>query len=270
MCMNFKVRMLYMTQTKIIFFDIDGTLIDMNRKKISEKMLETLIRLQEKGIKLCLASGRAPIQIPHFEGVDFDAFLTFNGSYCYTKDCDIHSNPLSKEDVHTVIKNSTKVNRALSIATKDFIAANDADEELVAYFNVGGFKVNVADNFDELVRDHVVYQIMMSGTKEEYPMILEGVHDSKIAAWWDKAFDLIPTTGGKGVGVASILDFYGFSKEEALAFGDGGNDIEMLQTVGTGVAMGNALDHVKAIADDVCGHVAEDGIYHYCLEKGLI
>ena len=58
--------------------------------------------------------------------------------------------------------------------------------------------------------------------------------------------------------------------EEALAFGDGGNDIEMLQTVGTGVAMGNALDHVKAIADDVCGHVAEDGIYHYCLEKGLI
>ena len=44
----------------------------------------------------------------------------------------------------------------------------------------------------------------------------------------------------------------------------------MLQTVGTGVAMGNALDHVKAIADDVCGHVAEDGIYQYCLEKGLI
>ena len=53
---EFKVRMLYMTQTKIIFFDIDGTLIDMNRKKISEKMLETLIRLQEKGIKLCLAN----------------------------------------------------------------------------------------------------------------------------------------------------------------------------------------------------------------------
>lgn len=36
--------------------------------------------------------------------------------------------------------------------------------------------MNVADNFDELVRDHVVYQMMMSGTKEEYPIILEGVH----------------------------------------------------------------------------------------------
>lgn len=41
---------------------------------------------------------------------------------------------------------------------------------------VVGFKVNVANNFDELVRDHVVYQMMMSGTKEEYPIILDGVH----------------------------------------------------------------------------------------------
>lgn len=55
-----------------------------------------------------------------------------------------------------------------------------------------------------------------------------------------------------------------------MAFGDGGNDIEMLQTVGTGVAMGNALDNVKAIADEICGTSADDGIYHYCLENGLI
>ena len=132
--------MLYMSQIKIIFFDIDGTLIDMNRKKITPKMLETLIRLKENGIKICLASGRAPIQIPQFEGVEFDAFLTFNGSYCYTADEDIYSNPLSKEDVQRVIENSMKLNRSASIATKDFIVANSADEELTAYFNVGGFK----------------------------------------------------------------------------------------------------------------------------------
>lgn len=50
-----------MKNTKILFFDIDGTLIDMNRKKISDKMLETLIRLKERGILLCLATGRGPI-----------------------------------------------------------------------------------------------------------------------------------------------------------------------------------------------------------------
>jgi hydroxymethylpyrimidine pyrophosphatase-like HAD family hydrolase len=44
----------------------------------------------------------------------------------------------------------------------------------------------------------------------------------------------------------------------------------MLQTVGTGVAMGNAPEKIKAIADEVCGHVSEDGIYHYCVNHGLI
>ena len=56
----------------------------------------------------------------------------------------------------------------------------------------------------------------------------------------------------------------------ALAFGDGNNDIEMLEAVGTGVAMANASDRLKSVATDICGHVANDGIYHYCLEKGLI
>ena len=44
----------------------------------------------------------------------------------------------------------------------------------------------------------------------------------------------------------------------------------MLQTVGIGVAMGNSKDNVKAIADEICGDVAEDGIYYYCVENGLI
>ena len=60
------------------------------------------------------------------------------------------------------------------------------------------------------------------------------------------------------------------SREEAIAFGDGNNDIEMLQSVGTGVAMENASAQLKAVADDVCGHVVEDGIYHYCIQHGLI
>ena len=62
-----------MKDIKIIFFDIDGTLIAMDQDTISEKTLEALKRLQEKGVKLCLATGRGPMLIPHFEGVEFDA-----------------------------------------------------------------------------------------------------------------------------------------------------------------------------------------------------
>ena len=56
---------------------------------------------------------------------------------------------------------------------------------------------------------------------------------------------------GKGNAVNAVLNYYGLSKDEAIAFGDGRNDIEMLEAVGTGVAMGNAIDEVKARAEDV-------------------
>ena len=65
-----------MSKIKIAFFDIDGTLIDMQTKKITDKMVETLRRLQESGIIICIATGRAPAELPKIEGVDFDAFLT--------------------------------------------------------------------------------------------------------------------------------------------------------------------------------------------------
>ena len=80
-----------------------------------------------------------------------------------------------------------------------------------------------------------------------------------------KAVDIIPLNSGKGNAVAAVLRHYGFSKDEAIAFGDGHNDIEMLEAVGMGIAMGNAKDEVKDKADFVCKSVEEDGIYHYCI-----
>ena len=76
--------------------------------------------------------------------------------------------------------------------------------------------------------------------------------------------------GGKGVGVSKMLEYYGFDKSEAIAFGDGNNDIALLEAVGHGVAMENGSDELKAVADDVCGDVAEDGIYHYCKQHHMI
>lgn len=62
-------------------------------------MLETLLRLKEKGIILCLATGRSPMALPHFNGIKFDIYLTFNGSYCYNSEKTIFSNPIPAEDV---------------------------------------------------------------------------------------------------------------------------------------------------------------------------
>ena len=76
----------------------------------------------------------------------------------------------------------------------------------------------------------------------------------------NKACDIIPCNGGKDIGIQKILDYFNINKEEAMAFGDGGNDISMLKYVGTGGAMGNDKDNVKAIADYITDSVQEDGI----------
>lgn len=254
---------------KIAFFDIDGTLIDFSKKGLSDKTREVLNRLRERNVLLAIATGRAPLTLPKLDGVEFDVFLTFNGSYCYNKKETIFSKSIPEEDVKKIIENAAGINRPVSIATQKRIVANGKDVDLVKYYELAKLQIEVADDFKEVAKD-MVYQIMLGCLKEEYSKLLEDVKGARITAWWDRAVDIIPAEGGKGIGVDKILEYYHLDRSQAIAFGDGCNDIEMLQTVGVGVAMGNATEEVKRAADEVCGHVAEDGIYHYCIAHGLI
>ena len=227
-----------MHKPKILFLDIDGTLIDMQKKCITPLMLSTLHKLQANGIRLAIATGRSPMTVPleEFPGVQFDVFITFNGSYCYDKDRVLFASPIPTEDIRTLRRNAAALGRPMCLATESRLAANGADADLADYCAIAKIPVPGA----------------------------------KIAAWWDRAMDIIPTAGGKGTGIAHVLAAYGIDKADAMAFGDGNNDLEMFGAVGTGVAMANGSDALKAAATDICGACAEDGIYHYCVEHGLI
>lgn len=258
-----------MKHIKIIFFDIDGTLVDMQTKQISTKTAEALRQLKTNGIKICIATGRSPISLPKIEGVDFDAYLTFNGSYCYHESETIYSNPICTNDVQQIIRNATAIGRPVSVATKERLAANGIDEDLAEYYSFAHLVLTESEDFESISQEKV-YQVMLGCRETDYPTILAGVEGAKIVAWWDRAVDIIPADGGKGIGIQKILEYYRIDRNESMAFGDGNNDIEMLKTVGTGVAMGNASPQLKAIADDICSNVSEDGVYHYCVEHGLI
>lgn len=258
-----------MLQTKIVFFDIDGTLIDMQAKKITPKMLETLHRLQDRGIKICIATGRSPMVLPKIDGIAFDAYLTFNGSLCYDRKGVIFSNPIPHKDVVRFIQNAAALGRPVCVSTRGRLAANGTDTDLTDYFFIANEPVPVADDFDAVCAEDI-YQLMLGCRPKDYPALLDGAPGAKIAAWWDRAVDVIPAGGGKGISIEKMLAYYGLDKAEALAFGDGNNDREMLQAVGTGVAMENGSPELKALADEICGPVYEDGIYHYCADKGLI
>lgn len=254
---------------KIAFFDIDGTILRFGHKELSEKTVHTLASLKKNGILLCMATGRSYTVIPRFQGIVFDVLLTFNGSYVRTKDAVIYRNPLDKDDKYRIIKNLKRMNRAIAISNEYLIVTNGSDPDLEQYFAFANEKMIIADDFDELCKGDI-YQIMCSCRKSEYETILKGTRNTQIAAWWDKAADIIPLTCGKGNAVQAVLNYYGIAKEEAIAFGDGNNDIEMLEAVGLGVAMGNANDEVKTRADIVCRSVEDEGVYYYCLENGLI
>ena len=258
-----------MNNIKIAFFDIDGTLRDINSERISKKVFYTLKELKSKGIIICIATGRAPMTLPDFEDVEFDAYVTFNGSYCYNNNGMIYSNSISNNDVKILLDNASKMNRAVSIASKKRLAANGSDVDLEEYYNIAKLELEVSKDFDKVAEDDI-YQVMLGCRKEEYGTILKNTKNVKITAWWDRAVDIIPLDGGKGNGVSKVLEYFGIDRKEAIAFGDGNNDIEMFEVVGNTVAMGNASDELKEIATDVCKTAADDGIYHYCVEKGLI
>ena len=254
---------------QIAFFDIDGTLIDFHSKHISQKTIEALTRLQAKGVILCLATGRSPLELPRFQGIQFDVFLTFNGSYCFNAGQVLFSNPIPHNDIQKLIENAASIHRPVCIATHNRLAANGSDKDLAEYLGIAGSKLEIARDFDDLLQKDV-YQVMLGCYKQEYPLIMKGVRHAKIAAWWDRAVDIIPANGGKGAAIPKVLEHYHLKPEKAIAFGDGNNDIEMLQTVGTGIAMANSSELLKEAADEVCRPVAQDGVYYYCLEHGLI
>ena len=241
-----------MRKPRIIFFDIDGTLIDMEKKQVTPLMLDTLHRLQANGIRLAIATGRSPMTVPlwDFPGVQFDVLVTFNGAYCYDKNRVLFASPIPAEDVRTLRRNAAALGRPLCVATESTLAANGNEQDLDDYFAVA--------------------KIMMGGRKDEYSRILQDVRGAKIAAWWDRAVDIIPAAGGKGNGIAVVLQAYGIPKADAMAFGDGNNDLEMFGAVGTCVAMANGSADLKAAATHLCGSCAEDGIYHFCADNGLI
>ena len=258
-----------MENVKIIFFDIDGTLLNPKTGFVSEKTHLVLKRLQERGIKLCIATGRAPSEIPDFKPLKFDACCTYNGSLCYAGSEILHSNPIAAADVAQVIRNAAEIGRPVSVATRNRLAANGWDPDLADYYRLAKLELTVAPDFDAACREDV-YQILIGCRKTDHAAIIADAKGVKVAVSWERAVDVIPASGGKGVAIDKVLAYFGLDVSQSMAFGDSQNDLEMLQTVGVGVAMGNATAQLKAVAEDVCGAVSEDGIYHYCLSRGLI
>ena len=264
---------------KLIAMDLDGTL-NNDRKVITPKTKAELMAAQEQGIRLALASARPSpglyresrvLELEHYGGI----LMSYNGGRIVEAGSGkvLFETTMDLEQTRLVLRNL----EALPVTP----ILDDGRQFYVTDKN--GYKVDYECRNNEMVCSEVgnlsefLYfapvKILMSAD----PDSIGGIQQD-IASWLPQELtvvqtapfylEVIPRSINKGQGIRDVCKVLGFGTEEVIAFGDAENDIPMLLAAGTGVAMGNAAQKVKAAADFVTLSNNDDGIAA-ALEKYL-
>lgn len=253
---------------KAAFFDIDGTLKPFSEDELRDTTIDMLYALQNKGIKVYICSGRPPVQLPvlgkKLNKFPWDGMILLNGQYILDKDRNcIHKNPIKKETLHKLIPwLKQTADYPCQFFEEDHAYDIHYNEEHIHYLKRLGVKDENLPKIEDPIRayTHDTYQICPYIKPEEDAEWVTHAPGMKSARWTEQFADMIPEDGGKDEGMKLILKQIGASVEECISFGDGGNDIPMLDFAGIGVAMGNANDTVKSHADYITDTCENDGI----------
>ncbi|MBB6449450.1 hypothetical protein HNR44_001399 [Geomicrobium halophilum] len=254
-------------EKKLVFFDIDGTLYDQT-KRVPPSTKKAIQMLKEGGHDVAIATGRSPFMFEELrEELEIDTYVSFNGSY-------------------VVVKGEVVLAKALPPVALSSLHNHAADHHYVMVFMdhkgaVTDVKANprIAQCLGELKMPYPsislqpqkgdIYQaLLFTAEHESFPY--DEYRDLHFVRWHEFSIDVLPAGGSKAKGVQKAADILQVDIENTVAFGDALNDIEMLQYVGTGIAMGNGLDETKEAADLVTTAVDENGITVGLTELGLI
>ncbi len=260
-----------------IFFDIDGTLMPFTTREISDVLLEALLRLKEKGIRLFIATGRPPGQLAllsrRFNEFPWDGLVMMNGQYCLDENRQpFYQLPIKREAFVTLVP-WLKEHADFSCIFYELDHSYDIrfNQHMYDYLSVIGKADRMPEIGDpERALTHDTYQVCPYIPPERDPEFVSHAPGTKSARWTDTFADIIPENGGKPEGIKKMLEHFNISRENTMAFGDGGNDISMLEYVRIGVAMGNAADDVKKAADYVTDDCEADGIVTALKHYGIL
>ena len=243
---------------KAAFFDIDGTLLSFNTHQVSEGTIRAFDTLHRHGVRTFISSGRPMVLIPVMP-VSFEGHITMNGGYVFVKDRILLSNPIPAADLDAWLDFAKQQNLCTMLFTADGMMLAQPNEIGARLRDQLEFTMPPVIDIDEM-RSAKAYQIIA---------IMPAALDSQVASLlphcrlprWHSAFtDIVANGNSKACGMDAICRHFSIRQEETLAFGDGANDIEMLQWAGIGVAMGNAEQIVKDHADFVTTDVDHEGI----------
>ncbi|SFE93347.1 hypothetical protein SAMN04487969_109185 [Paenibacillus algorifonticola] len=253
----------------IIFFDIDGTLLGRN-KRLVPSAKHAIKALQEEGHLVALASGRSPFMLEALrQELGIQTYVSFNGQYVVHEGEVIFSNPFRRADMEQLSEYARQYRTPLVYLDAATMAASSEQHPYVqTCFSALNYDSPPYDPV--FYRERDIYQMMLfdkqkedDGYKNKFPQL-------HFVRWHAYSADVLPGGGSKAQGISQLLQKLGAAPEEAYAFGDQLNDLEMLQYIGQSVAMGNAPDEVKQIAKYVTKDVDDDGIAYGLELVGLL
>ena len=266
---------------KAIVMDVDGTLTN-DKKEITPKTREALLKAQKQGILLILASGRPTTGLVEMGKVlEMDKnnglFISYNGSKVvnFQTGEELFNEPLKLEDAKAVLEHMKKFEIKPMIDKGDYMYVNDVYNCMIRFrnepFNVikyesrgGNYKLCEIDDLAAFV-DYPLNKILTAGEpeylQEHYIEMMEPFKDKLNCMFTGPFyFEFTAKDIDKAKALDTVLKPLDITADEVIAFGDGHNDISIIKYAGIGVAMENAVADLKEAADEITLSNEQDGI----------
>ncbi len=263
------------SKIKAIFFDVDGTLVGYQSHQINPKDIESLRKLRENGILLFIATGRdllIPREAKIVEPIMplMTGIVNSNGQQCLLTDgTEISSHPLDSKDYQAIRECCEEHHFSMLYYYGNESHITELNQHVLAFSAYVGIpcpKVRPIDEMQEIPQKICVYL----SPEDEEKWLKPVMKNSTAARNSAHLIDIIPDGIGKDLGIREISEYFGLSREETMAFGDGENDIPMLKEAGLSVAMSIASERVREKADYITGSSEEAGITSALEHFGLI
>lgn len=255
---------------KAVFFDIDGTLVSFKSHTVPESARRAIARLREQGVKVFIATGRLMKHVGIVNDIEVDGYITVNGGYCITSAGEvIFESAFPRATVERVIDLSEQYGFDLNVMTHEDMYVSSMGERVQKIASMINIMPTVAD-VRAIAATQPVVQMCPYISRELEQEIMPLLPDCVGSRWIETFMDLNVRGVDKSLGIQQVMNYYGLTMAEAMAFGDGGNDLPMVRDAAVGVAMGNACDELKAVADYITSSVDEDGVSRALEHFGLI